>query len=339
MQTPFKSKKYFYTIIDCPGHREFIQKMLTGASQADAAILVVSAKEGIEPQTKQHLFLIKTLGIKQLIIAVNKMDTIGYSKEALEKFSKDLVKVLSSLGYADAPIVPVSAFYGDNVATKSDKMKWYKNGTLIEVLDKNVKPPQSLSKKPLRCVVQDIYELGGEKVAVCMVETGTLKNAQSILVMPIMEEGVVEKIESFGKEATEVLPGESVGVVMKGITDLKRGQVLVDAEQREKQTEEFVAELIIFSDLTLRVGDTTIIRIGTAEIKCRIKRILDKIDPVNLIVEEDNPASLENGEVGKVLFQALEPLYLEEYSVLPQLGRFVIVGKKGAAAAGIVLEK
>ena len=339
MQMPFKSKKYFYTIIDCPGHREFIQKMLTGASQADAAILVVSAKEGIEPQTKQHLFLIKTLGIKQLIIAVNKMDTISYSKEALEKFSKDLGKVLSSLGYADAPIVPVSAFYGDNVTTKSDKMKWYKNGTLIEVLDKNVKPPQSLSKKPLRCVVQDIYELGGEKVAVCMVETGTLKNAQSILVMPIMEEGVVEKIESFGKEATEAIPGESVGVVIKGITDLKRGQVLVDAEQKEKQTEEFVAELIIFSDLTLRVGDTTIIRIGTAETKCRIKRILDKIDPVNLIVEEDNPASLENGEVGKVLFQALEPLYLDEYSVLPQLGRFVIVGKKGAAAAGIVLEK
>jgi elongation factor 1-alpha len=338
MQTPFKSSKYFYTIIDCPGHREFIQKMLTGASQANAAILVVSVKEGIEPQTKQHLFLIKTLGIKQLIVAVNKMDMIGYNKEIFEKFSEELGNVLSSLNYADAPIVPVSAFYGDNITTKSDKMEWYKNGTLIEVLDKTVKPPQSLSEKPLSCVIQDIYELGEEKVAICMVETGTLKNAQMVLVMPVMEEGVVEKIVSFGKETINALPGESVGVVLRGIMNLKRGQVLVDAEQRKKQTKKFVTELIIFSDLTLKVGDTAIIRIGTAETKCRVKKILDKIDPINLTVEEENLASLENGEVGKVLFQALEPLYLEEYSVLPQLGRLVILGKKGAVAAGIVLE-
>ena len=339
MQTPFKSERYSYTIIDCPGHKEFIQKMLTGASQADAAILVVSAKEGIEPQTKEHLFLIKTLGIKQLTVAVNKMDMIGYNEETFEEFSNNLKEMLCSLNYRDVPMVPVSAFYGDNVTKKSENMEWYRKRTLIEVLDSSVKPPQPPSEKPVRCVVQDIYELEGEKVAICKVETGTLKAGQSVTVMPIMEKGVVEKIESFGKEVKEVFPGDSTGIILGGISSIKRGYVLSGAEERMEQTKEFVAEVIIFSDLTLRVGGTVLLRIGTAETKCKVQRILDKIDPVDLTVKEETPKSLEKGEVGRIRFRALDPLYLEEYSDFPQLGRFVVVGKRGATAAGIVLEK
>lgn len=341
MQTPFKSSKYFYTIIDCPGHKEFIQKMLTGASQADAAILVVSAKEGIEPQTNEHLFLIKTLGINQLIVAVNKMDMIGYDEQSFMKLSGNMKEVLSSLGYSDIPIVPVSAFYGENVTNRSDRMGWYKEGTLIEVLDSTAKPPQTLLEKPLRCTVQDIYQLGREKVAVCKVETGTLRTHQPVFIMPILKEDIIEKIESFGEEVEEASPGDSIGVVLRQASNVKRGYVLVGAEEGKNidQTKEFLAELIIFSDFTLEVGDTATIRVGTAEAGCRVQRILDKIDPVNLTVKEKAPRSLENGEVGRILFRALEPLYLEEFSDFPQLGRFVIVGKRGATGAGIVLEK
>ncbi|MDH5795684.1 MAG: GTP-binding protein [Candidatus Bathyarchaeota archaeon] len=339
MHTPFKSRKYFYTIIDCPGHKEFIQKMLTGASEADAAILVVSAKEGIEDQTREHLFLIKTLGIGQLTVAVNKMDMIGYDQKTFRRFSRAVKELLSSIGYLDVPVVPVSAFMGDNVTTRSGKMKWHKGGTLIETLDQTVKPQKPLSEKPLRCVVQDTYDLEGENVVVCKVETGTLQTGQSVLVMPIGEKGIVQKIESFGEEAREAVAGDSIGIILKGVSGVERGHVLSSAKERLDPTKEFIAELIVFEDLTLRVGDTVVVRIGTAETACRLQKILGKIDAVKLTVVEEKPESLESREVGKMLFTALDPLYVETYSDFPQLGRFVIIGRKGATAAGIVLEK
>jgi len=339
MQTPFKSKKYFYTIIDCPGHKEFIRKMLTGASQADAAILVVSAKEGIEPQTKEHLFLIRTLGIKQLVVAVNKMDMTGYNDETFKDISEDIEEALSSLGYSNVPLVPVSAFYGDNITKKSDKTEWYGGETLIEVLDETAKPPLPLSEKPLRCVVQDIYELKGKKIVACRVETGTLKTGQLVIVMPSMKKSLVEKIEAFGEEVNSASPGDSIGAILRGASSVERGNILVSTEDEIRQTEEFVAQLIVFSDFTLETGDTVSIRAGTAETKCKAQRILDKMDPVSLTIRKGKPKYLKNGEVGRVLFEALEPLYLEEYSTFPQLGRFVIVGKRGAVAAGIVLER
>jgi len=339
VHTPFKSERRIYTIIDCPGHKEFIRKMLTGASQADAAVLVASAKEGIQPQTKEHLFLIKILGVNQLIVAVNKMDTIEYNEEAFREFSESLKKILSSLDYNDVPIVPVSALYGENVTKKSDRMEWYEGDTLIQVLDNRVKLPKPLSEKPLRCVIQDIYDFEGKKVTVCKVETGILKIGQPVTVMPTMEEGIVEKIESFGREAKESSPGDSVGIVLRGVSEIRRGYVVTGVAEKTEQTREFVAELVIFSDFTLRSGDIVTIRLGTCETKCKIEKILRKVDPVDLTVKEEEPESLENGEVGRIVFRALEPLYLEEYSDFPQIGRFVVLGKRGAVAAGIVLEK
>lgn len=339
MQTPFKSKKYFYTIIDCPGHKEFIQKMLTGASQADAAVLVASAKEGIQDQTREHLFLVKMLGIKHLVVAANKMDLLDYDEESFRRFSRSLEEMLTSLGYAGVPIVPVSAFEGENVTKPSEKMEWYTGKSLIETLDETVKPPKPLSEKPTRCVVQDIYRIEEQNVVVCRVETGRLRTGQAVTVMPIAEKGIVEKIESFGETVTEAGPGDSVGVVLKETSNLKRGYVLASSEEKLLPTKRFVSEVIVFGDLTLKTGCLVPIRVGTADAKCKVQRILEKIDAVSLTVVEEKPKSLENGEVGKIVLQPVEPLYVEEYSAFPELGRFVIIGKKGAAAAGIILEK
>ena len=156
IQTPFKSKKYAYTVIDCPGHREFIKKMLTGASQADAAVLVVSAKEGIEAQTRQHAFLAKTLGITQLVVAINKMDQIGYQESVFAKTCQILDEILKPMGFKRVPNVPISALNGDNVFAKSKNMKWYNGLTLIDTLDDTVKPVQLPFNKPLRGCVQDL---------------------------------------------------------------------------------------------------------------------------------------------------------------------------------------
>lgn len=339
MQTPFRSERYIYTIIDCPGHREFIQKMLTGASQADAAILVVSAKEGVEEQTKQHLYLIKTLGIKQLIVALNKMDTVSYDETRFKELSKEINSILSSLGYDKASIIPVSATSGDNIIKKSAEMKWYKGKTLIEALDSTVKPPKPPIEKPLRACVQDIYELEGENIIICKVETGTLTTGRSVICLSSGEKGIIKRIESLGAEVQEAKPEESVGLIIEGISDIKRGDILAYPEEESNITKEFTAELIIFSDITLRRGDIVTIRVGTAEKKCKIQDILEKIDPVTLSIQEEKPETLKNGEVGKITFKPIEPLYLDMYSIIPQLGRFVIIGEKGAVAAGIVLEK
>ena len=339
MQTPFKSKKYLYTIIDCPGHREFIKKMLTGASQADAAVLVVSAKEGIQDQTRQHTFLIKTLGIKQLVVAVNKMDKVGYKESSYQETCNQLRPILQSLGYNDVPMVPVSAMEGDNVYKKSRKMGWYKGPTLIETLDEKIVPLSLPLNKPLRGVVQDIYPYEGNKqVIACKIESGVLKPKKDVVFNPSGKTGRLEKILSFGTVMEKAEPGESVGLLVNNVDDVERGEVLSYADNQPVKVKSFTAEVILFSDIQIREGDNITIRYGTAEKKCKVRKIISEIDPVNLTVKAESSKVLKDETVGEVELLALEPVCLEKYSDFPELGRFVIEGKKGTAAAGIVLE-
>ena len=338
VQTPFKSKKYFYTIIDCPGHREFIKKMLTGASQADAAVLVVSAKEGIQDQTRQHAFLIKTLGIDQLVVAVNKMDDVAYEQSRYEETGKELKKILDSLGYENTPMIPISALTGDNVFTKSKKIEWYNGLTLIETLDKTISPSTPPVNKPLRGFVQDVYRYEGEEIIVCKVETGILETGKKISFNPSGKEGLLKAIEAFGTKITKAEPGDSVGILVDGINEVERGEVISYLDNRPKKVKTFVAEIILFSDIKIRNSDILTIRCGTAEKKCKVQRILNEIDPINLTVRKEFPEFLREGSVGQVTLFALDPLCVERYSEFPPLGRFVVEGKKGTAGAGLVLE-
>lgn len=338
MQTPFKSKKYFYTIIDCPGHREFIKKMLTGASQADAAVLVVSAKEGIQDQTRQHAFLIKTLGINQLVVAVNKMDAAAYEKSRYDEICEKVGEILASLGYKKTPMIPISALKGDNVFTESKKMKWHNGSTLIGTLDNTISPSALPVNKPLRGFVQDLYQHEGEEIVVCKVETGILETGKVISFSPSGNEGLLKAIEVFGANTRRAEPGDSVGLFVDGINDVERGEIMSYAENKPRKVKSFVAEIILLSDIEIRNDDILTVRYGTAEKKCRVQRILKEIDPVNLTLRTKLPEVLKDGSVGEVELLALQPLCVEEYSKLPQMGRFVIQGKKGTSAAGIVLQ-
>jgi len=338
MQTPFKSKKYFYTIIDCPGHREFIKKMLTGASQADSAVLVVSAKEGIEDQTKQHAFLAKTLGISQLVVAINKMDQVGYQENVFTKTCQTLNDILKSIGFENVVKVPISAFNGDNVYTKSQSMKWYNGLTLIETLDSTVKPVQLPLNKPLRGCVQDLYKQENKEIIICKIETGTLEVGKTVYVSPSAKKGTVKAIEMFGSQLEKAKPGDSVGIIINGVQHVQRGEVISYPGNPADKAKSFIAKIILFSDAEIKNGDVHTIRCGTAERKCKINEILREIDPVNLTVSTASPKVLREGSVGDVKFSPLEPLSLEKHSDFPQLGRFVIEGKKGPVGAGIVLE-
>jgi len=338
MQTPFKTKKHLSTIIDCPGHREFIKKMFTGASQADAAVLVVSAKEGIQDQTKQHAFLIKTLGIRQLIVAVNKMDEAKYEEARFKEICEKLQPILNSLGYKNPPIVPLSALNGENVIKKSEKMPWYKGSSLIDTLDETLRPSAPPVDKPLRAYVQDVYEIDGKKIVVCKILTGILEEGKTVNFDPSEEEGLVKKMEMFRREVEKAGPGDSVGLIVNKPIEAKRGEVISYPQNRARVVRSFVAELILFSDIELRNNDVLMIRCGTAESKCEVQRILERIDPINLTPDAKFPEALNSGDVGKVILSPLEPMCIEKYSEFPELGRFVVEGKRGAAAAGIVLE-
>ena len=335
-QMPFKSKKYFYSIIDCPGHREFIKKMFTGASQADASVLVVSAKEGIEDQTKQHAFLIKTLGIRQMIVAVNKMDESNYEKAKFQQVVEKLKPILTSLGYESAPIIPISALQGENVFSKSDKMPWYSGSTLIQTLDDNISPPETPINKPLRACIQDVYKQETDVTIVCKIVTGTLEVGKTVNFLPSGKVGKVKAIEVFGNNPKKAMPGDSVGVIIEGINNVERGEVMSYPESPAKIAKTFTAEVILFTNTEIKTDEIHTIRVGTAEKKCRIDQIINEIDPLSLTIIASSPRIIKGGGVGEVKFSAMEPLCLEKHADFPPLGRFVIEGKKGPIGAGIV---
>ena len=339
MHTPFKSKCYQYTIIDCPGHKEFIEKMLTGASEADAAVLVVSVKEGIQNQTRQHAFLIKTLGVKQLVVAVNKLDYVNYDEKQYNKTCQELKLILENLGYKDIDMIPISAIKGDNVFKKSEKIPWYKGSTLIETLDQKIIPNTRPLNKPLRGVVQDIYPYEDDKnIVVCKIETGILTPEHQIIFTPSQKKSTLKQIISFGSEVIKAEPGDSVGLILNDSNGIQRGEVLSYPQNQPKKVKNFVAEVIIFSGFQIKNKDTFTIRLGTAQKKCKVIKLLTEIDAVNLNVRSTNPKALDHKSVGEIQLEALEPISLEKYSDFPELGRFVIEGKKGTVAAGIVLK-
>lgn len=339
VQTPFRSKKYLYTIIDCPGHREFVKKMLTGASQADASVLVLSASEGIEDQTRQHAFLTRKLGITQLVVAVNKMDAVAYNEAAFTQLCCELdEKILHPLKLQEIPIVPVSALHGDNVYDRSEKMKWYDGSPLIDTLDGCVIPPAPAVDKPLRGFVQDVYRRNSEEIAVCKVEAGMVRLGSAVHFSPSGKEGRVRMIESFGAKLEKAGPGDSVGLVVEAVRGLERGEVVSCSEARPPLAKAFTAEIVLFSDAEVRLGDLLTVRYGTAERKCQVEEIISEIDPISLVTRTEHPISLQPGSVSEVRFRSLEKFPLERYSDFPQLGRFVVAGRKGAVAAGIVVD-
>jgi len=209
----FDTDKYYFTVVDCPGHRDFVKNMITGASQADAAILVVSGKDSVQAQTKEHVFLSRTLGINQLIIAINKMDEVNYDEAKYEKAVEDVSVLLKMVGFKPSEIsfIPTSAFEGDNIASSSENTKWYKGPTILESLD-TLKEPEKPTKLPLRIPVQDAYTISGiGTVPVGRVETGTMKKGDKVIFQPGGALGEVKSIEMHHEEVPEAVPGDNIG--------------------------------------------------------------------------------------------------------------------------------
>lgn len=346
MHTPFESKKYYYTVIDAPGHRDFVKNMITGASQADAAILVVSAKpgEGIQEQTREHTFLLKVLGINQMLVAINKMDAANYDEKRYNELVADVKKLLQSVGYkVDAmPFVPVSAYVGDNVVHKSDKMPWYKGPTLVDAMDSTIQPPEQPIDKPLRIPIQDAYSITGVgTVPVGRVETGILKVNDKVIFMPSGAVGEVKTIEMFHKQQPEARPGDNIGFNVRGIgkNDAKRGDVCGHVNNPPTVAKEFTAQIIVLNHPTvITVGYTPVFHLGTASVACKIEEIIAKIDPKTGAVVQEHPDFIKTGDAARVRVVPTKPMVVEKQSDIPQLARFAIRDMGQTVAAGIVLD-
>jgi len=346
MHRPFETQKWFFTIIDCPGHRDFVKNMITGASQADAAIFVISAKqgEGVQEQTKEHAWLMKVLGISQVIVVLNKMDTVNYDEARFNQVKDEAIKLLKTIGYKteEIPFIPISAFVGDNVVKKSDKTAWYRGPTLVETLDQYIKEPEKPTAKPLRLPVQDVYSITGVgTVPVGRVETGVLKVNDVLVFEPAGVKGEVKSIEIHHQNIPEAKPGDNVGFNVRGISraDIKRGDVAGHPDNPPTVAKEFTAQIVVLQHPTvLTAGYTPVFHCHTSSVACQITEIIAKIDPRTGAVMQEKPDFIKTGDAAKIRVVPTKPMVIEKQADFPELARFAIRDMGMTVAAGVCLD-
>ncbi|MFQ5940792.1 MAG: translation elongation factor EF-1 subunit alpha [Nitrososphaerales archaeon] len=348
----FETQKYFFTLIDAPGHRDFVKNMITGASEADCAILVVSAKKGetevaVDPggQGREHAFLLRTLGVSQLIVAINKMDDqlVKYSKERFEEVKNIVEDLLKGIGYNTAKIrfIPTSGWKGDNLSKKAENMSWYDGPTLMQALDEFVEPEKPLTK-PLRLPIQDVYSITGVgTVPVGRIETGKLKPNDKIVVMPEGASGEIKSIETHHTQIPEAQAGDNIGFNVRGIDkkQIKRGDVVGPVGNPPTSAKEFKAQIIvIYHPTALAPGYTPVMHAHTAQVAATLTEFVAKIDPRSGQTVEENPKFLKNGDSAIVKIRPVRPLCIETFKDFPELGRFALRDMGTTIAAGVVQE-
>ena len=340
----FQTPKYYFTIIDAPGHRDFVKNMITGASQSDAAVLICSAKEGLQAQTREHAILANVLGIRQVIVGINKMDAVNFEQAKYEETKKIMGDLLKTLGYKPETIiayVPYSALEGSGVKGKSPKMPWYTGPSLLEALD-TLKVPAKPTDKPLRLPVQDVHTVQGfGTIPVGRVETGVLKPGDQIVVMPGGARSEVKSIEMHHQQLQRAEPGDNIGFAVKGLEkkDIKRGDVIGPSSNPPTVAAEFTAQVIVLHHQNVIArGYTPVFHIHTAQVACTISDILEKKDPKTGLTMEKNPQTLKTGDIAIVKITPTKPVACEKYSDFPQLGRFAIRDMGETVGAGVILE-
>ena len=343
----FDTEKYYFTIIDAPGHRDFIKNMITGASQADAAVVVVAANDGVMAQTKEHIFLSKTMGVGQIIIGVNKMDMVGYEQSKFDEVKKQVTDLLKTVGYNPETVtfVPIASFPGDNVAKKSENMSWYSGPTLLQALD-NLSSPEKPTDLPLRLPIQDVYQIAGiGTVPVGKVLTGVMKVGDPIIVVPGRDgkgvKGEVKSIEMHHEQLPQANPGDNIGFVVRGMDkkSIARGDVLGHVNNVPTVAKEFTAQIVILNHPTVvTVGYSPVFHLHTAQVSCRISEIKQKLNPATGEVLQENPDFVKNGDAAIVKVIPNQALCIERQKEIPQMSRFAIRDSGLTVAVGMCID-
>ncbi len=344
----FYTPNYYFTVIDAPGHRDFVKNMITGTSQADAAVLNVAANDGVNAQTKEHAFLARVLGVQQLIVNVNKMDISGvdWSQDKYNSVVAEVTNLLKMAGFKtdDIPFIPCSAFDGDNVFNKSDKSPWYNGPTLFEAIDAISMPPKP-TDMPLRLPIQDVYKISGiGTVPVGKIETGVLNAGKTVVFNPSQKSAEVKSIEMHHTIVEKAEPGDNVGFNVRGLSadDIRRGDVAGYTDTPPmfvRHDETFVGQIQLMDiPKAIGVNYTPVFHAHTSQVAVRFVELLEKTSKGQ---KEANPAFLKTGDACLVRFGPTKPMAIEQMDAFPQLSRFAIrdMGKTVAAGVCMKIEK
>ncbi|KAJ2747457.1 translation elongation factor EF-1 alpha [Coemansia sp. BCRC 34301] len=357
----FETSKFVVTVIDAPGHRDFIKNMITGTSQADCAILIIAGgvgefEAGIskDGQTREHALLAFTLGVKQLIVAVNKMDTVKYDQARFQEISKEVGTFIKKVGYNPkaVAIVPISGWAGDNMLEKTENMPWYKGWTkevkagtqtgytLVEAIDA-IEPPVRPSDKALRLPLQDVYKIGGiGTVPVGRVETGVIKAGMVVTFAPANVTTEVKSVEMHHEVLAEGVPGDNVGFNVKNVSvkDIRRGNVCSDSKNNPaKAAASFNAQVIVLNHPgQIGAGYAPVLDCHTAHIACKFSELIEKIDRRTGKVTEENPKFVKSGDAAIVKMIPSKPMCVESFTEFPPLGRFAVRDMRQTVAVGVI---
>jgi len=339
----FFTPNYYYTVIDAPGHRDFVKNMITGTSQADAAVLCVAADDGVNAQTKEHAFLARVLGVQQLIVNVNKMDISGvnYSQEKYDSVVTEVTALLKMAGFNtdEVPFIPCAAIAGDNVFNKSENMPWYNGMTLFEAIDKIQMPPKP-TDRPLRLPIQDVYKISGiGTVPVGKIETGVLNAGKTVVFNPSQQTAEVKSIEMHHTMVEKAEPGDNVGFNVRGLsaTDIRRGDVAGYTDNPPnfvRHDETFVGQIQLM-DIPKAIGSgyTPVFHAHTSQVAVRFVELLE-----NSKTKEANPPFLKTGDAALVRFMPTKPMAIEQMDAFPELARFAIRDMGKTVAAGVCMK-
>ncbi len=335
-QTFFKTDKREYVIIDAPGHVEFVKNMITGASQAEAGVIIIDAKEGVREQTKRHSYILSMLGLEQIVVLINKMDAVEYKEEIFNKVKEDMREFLKSLNIVPKYYIPISAMNGDNVANRSKIMKWYKGPTALEALDSFESKILS-DKSDLIFPVQDVYKVDDKRIIVGRIESGKLEVGDMIKVLPSEEMTKVNSIEKFlEKNVKKAKAEESIGITTLDPIFIERGYIICREGKEPVLTDEFRGNIFWLSKKQLNIEEKLRLRCATQEVGAKILRIEKRLNSSSLEVMEEDAKELKNLEVGEVVIKTKKPVSIKKLTEVPELGRFVLMRGEDVCAGGIV---
>jgi sulfate adenylyltransferase large subunit len=334
-QTFFKTPQRRYVIIDAPGHKEFLKNMITGTSQAEAALLIVDAHEGVREQTRRHCYILGMLGLQQIVVVINKMDLVDYSQERFQEVKEEITGFLKDLEIRPSHTIPLSAIKGDNVATASKLLTWYSGPSVLEALD--TFSELKIAEKPLRLPIQDIYQIEGKRIIVGRVEAGTVKKGETVYLLPSKKRVHVESIERFLAEGVkEAGVGESIGICLEDTQKVQRGQIL-SGDFNSEITDRIQANVFWMERGGYQQGGPLLFRCVTQEIPCIIEEIHRTFDPASLEVTHEGATQIREAEVAEVMIFLSREAVIDPFQEIPEMGRFVLEQKGVPAAGGIIL--
>ena len=333
----FRTAKREYVIIDAPGHKEFVKNMVTGAARADAALIIIDASEGVQEQTRRHGYLLRLIGVRQVVIVVNKMDLVDYSQKVFDTVTSEYRAFLGSIGVEAQTFIPVSARQGDNIAARGEHLKWFTGPAVLQALD-SIPDAAEITNQPLRFPIQDVYRFDHRRILAGRIEAGTLRTGDQLLFLPSGRTSVVRSIEGWNSPHAESLTaGDPAGVTLSDQLFVERGSVAVHADDAPSLATEFTARIFWLGRTPLAAGKRYKLKLVTQEVECEIKTLEEVVD-ASTVQTIPGADSVRTNDAAKVIIHTRRPVAVDLFERVPTLGRLVLVDGFDVAGGGIVVD-